>query len=203
MAAVAALALASGSVAGVVGDWVYAPTIGWTVGASAYVAWVWFTVAHLDAEQTASHATREDPGRRVTDLVLLGASVVSLVAVALLLVRAPSQTDIVQAALAGLGVLSVAVSWLLVHTLFMLRYARLYYQEGGGVSFNSSAPPRYSDFAYLAFTLGMTYQVSDTDISSASIRSTALRQGLLSYLFGSVVLATVVNLVVGLGSGSG
>jgi len=72
-----------------------------------------------------------------------------------------------------------------------------------GSTFNQDTPPRYLDFAYLAFTIGMTFQVSDTDLETPSIRTTALRHALLSYLFGAVILATTINLISGLGSGSG
>jgi uncharacterized membrane protein len=93
-------------------------------------------------------------------------------------------------------VLSVAVSWFLVHTLFCLRYAVLYYTgEDGGISFNQKQPPRYVDFAYFAFTIGMTFQVSDTDVTDSEVRSTALRHALVSYLFGAVVIASTVNLI--------
>jgi uncharacterized membrane protein len=82
----------------------------------------------------------------------------------------------------------------------VLRYARLYYTPPeGGVEFNSTEPPRFSDFAYLAFTLGMTFQVSDTNLKTNGFRKLALGQSLLSYLFGTVILAATVNLVVSLG----
>ena len=71
------------------------------------------------------------------------------------------------------------------------------------MDFNQAAPPRYVDFAYLAFTIGMTFQVSDTDLQTPAIRATALRHALLSYLFGAVIVATTVNLVAGLGTSSG
>jgi uncharacterized membrane protein len=110
----------------------------------------------------------------------------------------------VEAAGAGLGIASVAGAWAVVHTVFTLRYALLYYtDDAGGIDFNQSERPAYVDFAYLAFTLGMTYQVSDTDLQTREIRATALRHALLSYLLGAVVLATVINLVAGLGSSSG
>jgi uncharacterized membrane protein len=81
----------------------------------------------------------------------------------------------------------------------MLRYAKLYYvDDNGGVSFNQDEPPQYTDFAYLAFTLGATFQVSDTNLEKHNIRVTVLRHALLSYLFGSVILAATVNLVAGL-----
>jgi uncharacterized membrane protein len=96
----------------------------------------------------------------------------------------------------------VAAAWIIVHTLFMLRYARLYYSSPhGGIDFNQDEPPAYRDFAYLAYTLGMTYQVSDTALKNSTMRATALRHTLLSYVLGAVVLAATINLVVGLGTG--
>jgi uncharacterized membrane protein len=78
--------------------------------------------------------------------------------------------------LAGVGVASIALSWFAVHTIFTLRYAQLYYTGAdGGMDFNQSLGARYLDFAYLAFTIGMTFPVSDTDIQKPNIRATALR----------------------------
>jgi uncharacterized membrane protein len=93
-------------------------------------------------------------------------------------------------------VVSVVLAWASVHSVFTLRYASTYYVEsGGGVDFNQKQPPRYSDFAYLAFTLGMTFQVSDTDLTTGTIRRLALRHALLSYLFGAVIVALVINVI--------
>jgi uncharacterized membrane protein len=175
-----------------------APSLGWTVAAGIYVLWNLLLLGPMDAGQTAAHATREDPSRRVAHLLVLLASVASLLAVGVLLARGASggtAQDVTDA----LAVCCVAASWLLVHTVFMLRYARMYYGDPvGGIDFNQHEPPRYLDFAYLAFTLGMTYQVSDTDLQTTELRATALAHSLLSFLFGAVVLATTVNLVAGL-----
>ncbi|MFP3686375.1 DUF1345 domain-containing protein, partial [Bacillus sp. SIMBA_026] len=70
--------------------------------------------------------------------------------------------------------------------------------EVGGISFNQERPPQYTDFAYLATSLGMTYQVSDTNLGNHAIRLEALKHSLLSYLFGTVILAVTINLVIGL-----
>ena len=87
----------------------------------------------------------------------------------------------------------------MVQTVFTSHYARLYYsQPAGGIDFNQGTPPRYVDFAYLAFTIGMTFQVSDTALQTSALRAVALRQALLSYLLGAVILATTINLVAGL-----
>jgi uncharacterized membrane protein len=197
----AAAGTATAVTVGLLGDWAFAPSAGWVCMASLFVVWTLATVAPMDAEQTAAHATREDPSKTISQLLILGASVASLVAVGYLLVQASAATGTAQAIAAGLGVLSVAVSWLVVHTLFTLRYALLYYSgRDGGIDFNGSEPPRYSDFAYLSFTIGMTFQVSDTTLTSRAMRAAVLRHSLLSYLFGSLILAATVNLVASLAS---
>lgn len=179
--------------------WRYAPAIGWIVAAAVYLAWTWMAVGRLDPQGTASHATREDPTRSMTDVIIIAASVASLAGVGYLLVAGSAKGGQAEIG-AGAGIGVVIAAWFAVHTVFTLRYARLYYEnDSGGIDFNQDGyEPTYVDFAYLAFTIGMTYQVSDTDLKTRQIRATALRQALLSYLFGAVVLAIMVNLVAGL-----
>jgi len=156
-------------------------------------------VSRLDAESTASHATREDPSRDLTDLVMLGAAIASLIAVGVVLFGAGGDSGDGKYLLAGLAVFSVFVSWAIVHTVFTLKYARLYYSgTPGGIDFNESGLPDYPDFAYLAFTIGMTFQVSDTNIKTKLIRRTALRHAWLSFPLGAVIIAACINLVSGL-----
>lgn len=188
----------------------YAASVGYDVAALAVVAWTWLAIRRMDAPSTADHATREDPTIRTSRLVVLAASVASLGGVGFLLVRAGSDQGGERVAVAVLGVASIAISWLVVHGLFTLRYAALYYKEGGGdptaagsgpaggIDFGLPDAPRYGDFAYLAFTIGMTYQLSDTPVTSRALRSTVLRHALLSYLFGSFILGASVNLVASL-----
>ena len=195
----AVIGLAAALVTSIWGDWVLTPIVGWAAACVTFIGWVWLVIAPMDAATTASHATREDPSRGVSDLLVLLISLASLGALGLLLIETHSTTGAAQVVLALVSVLSVVLSWTLLHTLFTLRYARLYYEGAdGGIEFNQTEPPSYGDFAYLAFTLGMTFQVSDTNLQTHIIRMTALRHGLLSYLFGSVILATMINLVAGL-----
>jgi uncharacterized membrane protein len=192
----------AGIAVGLAGQWAYAPLCGWDVAAIVFTLWVWLAVGRMNPSATARHATREDPGRAMGDLIVLIAAIASLGAVSIALVRANSSHGLAQDMLALLALASVVLSWFAVHTLFMLRYAQLYYTgPNGGVSFNQETPPHYLDFAYLAFTIGMTFQVSDTDLEKPEIRATALRHALLSYLFGAVILAVTINLIAGLGTG--
>jgi uncharacterized membrane protein len=88
-----------------------------------------------------------------------------------------------------------------VHTLFTTRYARLYCSgRDGGIAFSEPGRPRYTDFTYVAFTIGMTFQVSDTTLQTSEIRRTALRHALLSYVFGVGIIATTINHVPGVGN---
>jgi uncharacterized membrane protein len=173
---------------------------GWIVTAGTYVVWTQLIVFGMDAEQTCRWATREDPTRWIADAVILSASVASLGGVGYV-VAAGSRAGHEALAAAVFGILTVAASWVAVHTLYTVHYARLYYSdEPGGINFHDPEPPRFRDFAYLAFTVGMTYQVSDTEIGLTTIRATVLRHALLSYLLGAVVLAVTINLIAGLGS---
>ncbi|ANF33286.1 hypothetical protein A0130_04230 [Leifsonia xyli] len=201
MAAALVAGLLVAIVTGLLNAWHYAVIAGWAAACLVYVTWVWVSVWKLDGPTTKEHATLEDPGRRTADLVLILAAAASVVAVVYILVDARNLKGGAQLGVALLAIVSVALSWTLVHTLYTLRYARIYYRGGGGIDFNQKEEPQYSDFAYLAFTLGMTFQVSDTDISSSYIRRTILHHVLLSYLFGTVIVAATVNLVAGLGSG--
>lgn len=195
----ACLGVVGGAVAGVLGEGRVAALIGWDVLALAFCGWVWIEVWGLDALGTRQHARREDPGRARADLMLLGAAVASLAAVGAVLFGAGHANGNAKYYQAGFALFSVFVSWALVHTVFTLKYARIYYTEPvGGIGFNQEAQARYSDFAYLAFTVGMTFQVSDTNITDGEMRRTVLRQALLSYPLGAVILAAAINLVSGL-----
>lgn len=177
--------------------WRYGLLAGWMVGAATFVGWTWVTVWPLGPEQTAIHAGRDDRGRDVLDVLVLAAAIASLGAVAILLLDKADNSGLD----AALSLGSVGLAWLSVHTVYLTRYASLYYDGApGGIDFNEESAPQYSDFAYLAFTLGMTFQVSDTDLKTKVIRATALRHALLSFLFVAIILAATINLVAGLAS---
>ena len=179
--------------------WQAAPLIGWDAAAVAWMVTVWVEVLRFDAIETSQHATREDPRRALADALLLAASAASLIAIAIVTVKAGRTHGDAKAALIAVSMISVFASWALVHTVFTLRYAALYYTgPDGGVDFNEDTKPTYADFAYLAFTIGMTFQVSDTNLTDGSVRRTALRHALLSYVFGAIILASIINLVAGL-----
>jgi uncharacterized membrane protein len=177
--------------------WQVSSLLAWDTGAAVFCAWVWVTVRRADPATTKRIATREDDSRPAADVVLIAASIASLLGVGLALLQASGESGTARALTAVLTVATVALSWLAVQTVFILRYAHLYYLEGG-INFHEEQAPDYGDFAYVAFTLGMTYQVSDTDLTSKKIRATARRHALLSYVFGIAVIAITINVVAGL-----
>ena len=180
-------------------SWSLLPLLTWDFACVIYACWVWATIWKRDAASTARIAVRVDPTRAVADVLVQTAAIASLVAVGVVLVQAGKHHGADEVLLAALGVVSVALSWLVVHTIYTLRYAQLYYTAPeGGVDFGSE-PPAFSDFTYLAFTLGMTFQVSDTNLQTRGFRKLALGQSLLSYLFGTVIVGSTVNLIVSLG----
>jgi len=165
---------------------------GWATVAAVFVVWTWAVVAPMNPDDTASHATREEPTRAGAHLVVIAAALVTLVGVIIVLV----EKEIGQL-LPTIAVLaSVLASWAAIHTVFALRYARMYLTDGArGIDFHMDEPPRYTDFAYVAVTVGMSFAISDTDLGSSTMRRTALAHALLSYLFGTVIIALLVNLV--------
>jgi len=184
-------------------EWHYAPAVGWIVAATVYLVWTWTLVLPMDADQTIAHVRhrREDGTAGISHLVVLIASIAGLAGVGYLLAAESGGQRHIGEAL--VGILSVIASWFAVHTNFTLRYAMLYYSDDGSepISYHQTEyRPCYKDFAYLAFTVGMTYQVSDTDLGSPRIRGSVLTQALVSFLLGAVVLASTINLVLTLAS---
>lgn len=195
----ASVGTAVGIASAFIAPWQVAVLAGWDVSGGIFLIWVWATVARLTGEETGAVATKEDPNRALADVTLVGASVACLVGVGFTLLKAAQTEGPGEALLVALAVLSVVVSWAVVHTVFTLRYARIYYTAPeGGIDFNDDPRPDFLDFAYVAFTIGMTYQVSDTDLTTRPIRRTALRHSLLSFLFGTFIVAITINAVAGL-----
>jgi uncharacterized membrane protein len=196
---VVVLGALAGGVLAAFGPWQLSVLAGWDVSAAVFIAWVWLSVGRFTPEQTGSFATREDDSRVATSILLLSASVVSLVGIGFDLFKASGAHNAGRVTLTVIAVVTVALSWAVVHTVFALRYAHEYYTDPvGGIDFKTLVErPDYLDFAYVAFTVGMTFQVSDTDVQVRGIRRTVVRHALLSYLFGAVILAVMVNVIAG------
>jgi uncharacterized membrane protein len=201
----ALIVAAAGGIAGIVAafftPWQLSTLIGWDVAAVTNFVWVAATAGRFDAAEPRAFATREDNSRTLAQFLVLGACVASLLGVAFALLKASQSSGSGKGVLIGFAVFTVISSWALVHTVFALRYAHRYYSEPvGGFDFKSGREyaPDYRDFAYVAFTVGMTFQVSDTDVQRREMRRTVLVHSLFAYLFGAVILAVMINVVAAL-----
>jgi len=176
---------------------------GWEVAVVIFVVWIWFIIWPMDHNRTSEFAQREDPGRVGVDIILILASIASLGAVGYALFAANTTEDSTrQLILTLISLFSVVVSWVLIHTIYAVRYARFYYSKDfdGTIDFNKDSKPAYSDFLYVAFTVGMTFQIADTSVSGTNFRKMVLRHAILSYVFGTIIVATTINLIAGLGN---
>jgi uncharacterized membrane protein len=153
----------------------------------------WWALWPNDAESTRRNARRDEFDPRLEEVVVVAWALAGLIAVALLLLLGKTEERPLVALLALAG---VAMSWAGLHLMYAARYAYLFYSDPpGGIDFNGGDPPAYRDFLYFSYNLGMTYQVSDTNVSSRTIRVVVLRHCLLSYAFGTVILATTINVI--------
>jgi uncharacterized membrane protein len=174
---------------------------GWDAGGLLLLAAAWLRIARCDDRARAERAAADDPGRTAVYVLVLLTSAASLLAATVLVRHAKNMPPGETSLMLALCLSTVALSWVLSHTAFTLRYAHLYYREDaegvGGIGFPGDGSPCYLDFAYLAFTVGMCFQVSDSTITSRQIRSTVLLQAMLSFFYNTAILAFVLNLVFG------
>ena len=173
---------------------------GWDAFALTSLALLWISIYQADIERIRAVAAAEDLSRMVSFLFVLVAASASLLAVLLLLGTLQKLDSAAQARRLVLLVVAVGSSWLLVHTVFTLRYAHLYYdqneqqQDAGGIDFpGDEKEPDYLDFAYFAFVIGMTAQTADVSISGRTPRRLALLHCLISFGFNTALVALVIN----------
>jgi uncharacterized membrane protein len=182
--------------------WKVRAIAGFDAASSTLLALSWWIIGPADAVETRRRASSDDPGRTLVWLLVLLSSAVSLFAATVVLGGARSLDAEARDAVVSLCLWAVCSAWLLTHSAFTLRYARLYYrddEEGvGGLVFPGERPPADFDFAYFAFTIGMCFQVSDVTISSPVIRRTVLMHAIISFAYNTTILALALNLVFGL-----
>ncbi|MEQ1699858.1 MAG: DUF1345 domain-containing protein [Ilumatobacteraceae bacterium] len=192
----AGLGLAVGLVAAPFVPWQLAVVCGWIALAGSLLLWTWSEIGPCDAQHTERLSTVEDSSRVTAVLVMVTASVMSIGSTAVGLAKSRHVSFPLEVALTVASILGVLLAWGVVHTMFTLRYAHQYYVSPvGGIDFPGSAAPDYRDFAYFAFTIGMSFATSDCEITSRLIRRIALRHALVSYLFGAVIVGLTINVM--------
>jgi len=175
--------------------------LAWDAAGMVLFVLAFVIIMRADSRETKRRAAAYDPGRRVVWIIVLAASTVSLFAGTVLLHAPHAGASVAGQLHVALCVATVVISWLVTHSAFTLRYAHLYYGDqehgAGGLEFPGGEPPDDRDFAYFAFTIAMCFQVSDVTISRRQIRRTVLGHAALAFTYNTVILALVLNLVVG------
>lgn len=187
--------MAAGVAVGAAVGWKFSVAAGWIATAAVYLVWVWLSIGKMSAAAIEIVVQQRHLAQRRADLLIVVASIGSLGGVAHLLIAGSGKgPDATIAAVIGFS--SVIASWLVVHAVYTLRYAMLYYAEPvGGIEFNDDTKPTFADFAYIAFTVAITYGVTDTPLRKRAIRVAVLQHALVSYLFGTVIIAVTVQVI--------
>jgi uncharacterized membrane protein len=179
--------------------------ISWDVFAIAMITMSWLLFFNTTAAQQHELVKRQDDDIRVIFAIVLTAVCVSLAGTILLILNTDESVfnrDVRTIFTVG----AVTTSWILLHTIFTIRYAHLYHNyhnattgiEGGGIDFPDAEMPDYIDFAYFSFVIGMTFQVSDVTISSKTVRRYVLLHSLISFVFNTIIVALTVNIIAGI-----
>ena len=182
--------------------WQLAVVEGWNAAALAFLLITWPIIVRADSSLAPQFAAREDQTEGSARGLLVGASAASLLGAGYALHMAGQHSGALRVLLIGAAILTVVLSWSVINTVYTLRYAdQDFRSKPGGIAFGTEDEqehPSYRDFAYVAFTIGMCYQVSDTTLRDPQIRRTVLAHAILSYVFGVVIVAGSVNLISGL-----
>jgi uncharacterized membrane protein len=182
-------------------------TFSWDVFAAMLITLSWTVIFKRSTPKIREFARREDGSRLYVFLLILISSFGSMIAV-LMLILYKSNADNHHSLYLIATIAGMLLSWVIVHTTFTFHYAHMYYDHDesnpphkvGGLDFPAEKKPDYVDFAYFAFVIGMTFQVSDVEISNRRIRRLALVHGLISFALNTFVVALTVNLIAGLKS---
>jgi uncharacterized membrane protein len=177
----------------------------WDVGVAVYIAMAFQLFLHPHIEFMPAQAAAQEEGEWTIFAVTIAATVICLVAILGEFSRTKGENTGQQTARVLLVVVTLALTWLMVHVTFAFRYAHEFYamSEGktevdGGLQFPGEDDPDYLDFMYFSLVLGMTFQVSDVQITSRKLRRVATVQGVLSFVFNTVILALTVNIAASL-----
>lgn len=176
--------------------------IGWVTFSLSMVVFGWITFFKTTAKQIRAQAKVQDENRVVIFIIILIATLAAMTAVILLIITKTEHSSNSQFKI-PIAVTGMLLSWLLIHTTFTLRYAHIFYgnheekpdTHAGGLEFPKDDKPDYLDFAYFSFNVGMTFQVSDVEVSSKRLRKLVLLHSLISFFFATIMIALTINLI--------
>lgn len=177
----------------------------WDVFSCSYLITCWIVIFTRSVLQIREQAKKQDGSRFFVFAIIILSSFASMVTV-LLLIISRDKALVPEAIYLPATITGMLFSWIMVHTTFCFHYAHLYYGDDTadpkkhleGLEFPKEKKPDYLDFAYFSFVVGMTFQVSDVEVSSREIRRVVLVHGLISFLLNTFVVALTINLIAGL-----
>ncbi|NMF62129.1 DUF1345 domain-containing protein [Brasilonema octagenarum UFV-E1] len=191
-------------------SWLRLPTrtlCAWNLGADCFLGLTWWIMFRTTPQKMRRFAQLEYQGRVAILTLIIASACASVLAIGFLLTgNTKSLSTILLTLHVTLAVMTIISSWLLVHTIFAMQYARTYYQVSnsnteqiaGGLDFPNDEEPDYWDFLYFSFVIGMTSQVSDVQTISRSMRRLTLLHGILSFFFNTSILAMSINIIAAL-----
>lgn len=186
-------------------EWWFRALAGWDAGSLALCLFAWHIILGADAAETRRRAGTDDPGHRTVFFIAIVSSLVSLFAAGAVLRMVRALPSGSQGVWTILALSAIALSWTLTHTSYTLRYAHLYYRGGersearaSALDFPGGDAPADIDFAYVAFTIGMCFQVSDVAVRTTEMRREVLVHSLLSFVYNTTILALALNMVISL-----
>ncbi len=177
--------------------------IAWDFLGLSYILLSIYTLFNTNARQIRGIAQKQDIGHSLLFIVLVGVSLASMIAI-VLLIKTNKDWFLNKHWISAIYLGGVIVCWTLMHILFTFHYAHMYYGDDvgnrsrhrGGLNFPGTGEPDYLDFAYFSYVVGMTFQVSDVEISDRHIRRTVLVHGLIAFVFNTVVVALSINAII-------
>lgn len=174
--------------------------MGWVVGAAVFLGLSWRLFLTADEERVRSRAAQEDEKTPVLMLMILAAVLASLVGIVMAMIEARTGTTFEKGIVAGLAVMTLISSWLVLQTVFVIHYAHRHF--GGATNevfgFSGDPPKSYMDFVYLSFCIGATFQVSDMTVNTTRLRNLITAHAAAAYFFNTAILALGINIIAGL-----
>jgi uncharacterized membrane protein len=204
-----AAGLAAGIFAWMVAKYFGAPRgahllLGWDCAATVYLLSTWQLFLKADEAEVRSRAAQEDEGVPVLMLIVLAAILASLGAVVDAMIAAKHAADAAKVFIGICAGATLVLSWLVLQSVFVLHYAHRHFGDGkskGGIQFPGEPPSGYMDFAYLAFSVGATFQVSDNSILTARLRRLVTAHAATAYFYNTAILALGINIIASLVGG--
>lgn len=171
--------------------------IAWNLGVFLYLVLATWVIARSELDHLCERAEEEDEGAALVLMLTVIAAAASIVAIFVELGAARGDKDNWLSPVLALS--TVILSWVFIHTIFAFHYAHDFYgaAEGGpkgGLSFPNDKHPEYLDFIYFSFVIGMTFQVSDVQVTNKAVRRLVVTHGAVSFFYNLAVLSLMVNM---------